>query len=469
MMKKLKIFSVLMMAAFALISCDRSTIEDPAKLTVTASTALIYADGNDQVVFTVKYGDTVLTAADVVAYDAISEIQVELPNLTFTTTSGGTHSFYFTYTTDGNTHKSNTVSVEAILLDLSPVEESGVTIKASTTAIQAGKGSTLLIVRKDGVVQDANKVSIYHGEKMLICEIVDYTDANGEQFKLHQFTSNELGVYEFWAMVGTSFSDTNNPLKITVVDVAVPKRPSDPQPASTSFHRRSLLMQYTGTGCGFCPNMMNAIHNMRNNEYADRFVLAAIHTYNNTDPMYINSPGLENMNLTKDYPAAVVDMKLFTANYSQVASLIDQSQRDSSTEAGISVNTSYSNGSVVALVTVKAAVENDFRVGAWLVEDDIYAVQADYATGVTIDINTHEAALRLPDSRRGSNNYSGYDLGSLRVGESGDHLFTMQVEEGWKAENCRLVVFVTSGPDYHVTNVIETESLTDTVVFDYAE
>lgn len=54
------------------------------------------------------------------------------------------------------------------------------------------------------------------------------------------------------------------------------------------FVKRSVVEQFTGTGCGNCPSGHVAMHNMHN-LYGDQFIGIALHQLNSSDPMYNNS------------------------------------------------------------------------------------------------------------------------------------------------------------------------------------
>lgn len=54
------------------------------------------------------------------------------------------------------------------------------------------------------------------------------------------------------------------------------------------FVKRSVVEQFTGTGCGNCPSGHVAMHNMHN-LYGDQFIGIALHQFNQSDPMYNNS------------------------------------------------------------------------------------------------------------------------------------------------------------------------------------
>jgi hypothetical protein len=148
-------------------------------------------------------------------------------------------------------------------------------------------------------------------------------------------------------------------------------------------------------------------------------------------------------------------------------------------KAGISAKIDYNNGVVVARVTVKAAEAGNYRVGGWLVEDDIHATQYNNGCRVDVDFSTHEAAVRIADSQPdGQDHYAGHSLGAMAAGDIADYVFVMELKQSgdvedpkthWVAENCRLVFFVTvdSAQGTYVTNVVENENLTQTITFEY--
>ena len=113
---------------------------------------------------------------------------------------------------------------------------------------------------------------------------------------------------------------------------------------------------------------------------------------------------------------------------------------------------------------IKALEDNTFRVGAWLVEDGIYAVQEGTANE---KYYTHDACLRVAESKV-VNSYQGLRVGDLKNGQTADKLFKINLDKAWKRENCRVVVFVsvkTASGDYAVTNVVATKSLNDKVSY----
>ena len=56
---------------------------------------------------------------------------------------------------------------------------------------------------------------------------------------------------------------------------------------SRIVQRNTVVEEFTGTGCGWCPRGMQGMANLRA-EFGDRFIGLAFHTYNTSDPMYPN-------------------------------------------------------------------------------------------------------------------------------------------------------------------------------------
>lgn len=489
-MKLLKFFAPL--AALALVACGPDTNEKEQQkgegFKVKASTYVIAADGEDAVQFTATFDGAELIAADITA--TVNGAVAELPDMKFTTTTPGNYKIVLAY----KEHTSEEFNIEAIAaggLDLSPIEESGLSLRATTTVFQKDVDECLIIVRYKGEVIDPSKVTFYDLDtnETISLESKDVTDVNGGSYKLAIYAPSKVGTRSIWAARNSGPGDTREkPLALTAVDFAIPSRAIDPQPSNTSFNKRMFVTQFTGTECGYCPFFIAALHTLSEDaEYNDKYVLAAIHTYSSSDPMYpIDYSDIAGSFGVSSYPAVICDMRTslgnngYERNLQQLRNQINQSTSEVA-KAGISAKIDYADGLIVAHATVKAAEAGNYRIGAWLVEDGIYGMQYNNGCKVDgVDFNTHESAVRIADSKpEGSNNYSGHNLGTLAAGETADYVFVMEMKEDganidnpkkhWKSENCRLVFFVTveSANGIYVTNVVENESLTQTITYDY--
>lgn len=488
-MKGLKILAALAATALTFGACttgmgsdEEDTPPQPARLQLSVFPSNITADGEQAAAFTVTYGDTELSANEVTFFDNKDQA-VEMPELTFSTTQVGTYTFYAKHTpADAEEVKSNTVTVtatdpseEPVLpdVDLSTKEETGLSVTPTATVFQAGVESVVLVIRYDGkVVADGYSFFDASDNKPLKFPTVNVKDDDGTAYDLPLYTASEPGTLSFWASYRTA-NTAKNPTKLTAVAYPVPQRPTDTQPDNTSFKRRTLLLQITGTNCGYCPYIIAALDDVfADNAYADKAVLAAAHTYNTSDPCYIAGNIGQTFGL-EGAPYVISDMQSSFSNYGHSVNMklikdaIDQSQ-SSAAQAGISVNMRLSDHILVARVAVKAAQANDFRVGAWLLENGIVATQSNYGMKGGYDFNTHNHAIRVLDSRNGGN-YTGHSLGHLSKGEIVDYLFVITLDPKWVEENCQMVFFVTAsnGSSYTVTNAITTEGMNATVDYAY--
>lgn len=449
---------------------------------VFVSASVIYANGTDAAVFTARFGQVQLAADLVTVYDAATNTPVELPDLSFTTTETGKFRFYLTYTDDeGTTHRSDELEITAVTeVNLDPVSESGLTVYSTTSVFEAGKDRVLLVIRYNGEVLDSG-YTIYDAKTDQAVELpsVELSASDGTLHNVPYFATETAGTYGFWVSYKTA-STMDKPVSILVTSFPVPVRPADPQPDNTSFKRRTLLTQFTGTACGYCPYMIASIETVAADAaYADSFTLAVAHTYNiATDKAAMLSP-YQNFGTAfgiSGAPYLNVDMRWLLDNYgvdSNVANIKARIDESLSTPAaaGVSARVGMDGTTMLVRATVKAAAAGDYRVGLWVLESGIYQQQSNYSTLSGYDFNTHNNALRIADSQNSRSDYSGYDLGTLAEGEVVDHLFSVELDESMNTDKCHLVLFVTArntkNNSWYVVNSASNKTLAQTIEFEY--
>lgn len=134
------------------------------------------------------------------------------------------------------------------------------------------------------------------------------------------------------------------------------------------FVKRSVVEEYTGTGCGFCPRGHVGMHNMRE-LYGDQFVGIAMHQYNSSDPMYYTSYSLG----FQVAPSCMVnrssgDLDPYNAlPKAFMASLKEMPLIDVSVEGAFSEDTAY----VYAKASVESLVSGDYDIAYMLVADNL--------------------------------------------------------------------------------------------------
>lgn len=428
----------------------------PAGLYAELSKNSVVADGRDYVEVLV-YHEGLQVTEGISYFDMEDKPADDLfSGIRYRTTTEGEFTFYVSC--QGLDTKENPLTVTAVEPDEIDVPTEGLYVYLSSTVIQAnGKDAVTVKVFFDGA--EVTEQAAYY-------RLPDNTEI---EFPDGTYTATTAGSLSFWVSYGTA-NTYATPSTITAVNFAIPARPADPNPSSTNFVRRVLVMQFTGTGCGFCPRMMTTLRNLKANaEVADKFVIAACHSFNSTDPMYLGT-GLSNAFGVNDYPSVGIDMlREVLSNYqeSAVRNAIEKNYNRIAPLCGIGVRSEVDGNTVVAHVTVKAAQEKEFRVGIMVLEDGIKATQANY-NSLPGDFNTHNNTIRLIDGNR---NYKGYELGTIKAGNVVDQIFALNLDSSWVKENCRLAVYVCTdeGNGYYVNNVVETDALTANLSYEYAE
>ena len=325
--------------------------------------------------------------------------------------------------------------------------QTGLTLTATpSTIIANGEDCAVLEVKFNGETLTEG-YNLYDGEDNLV------TLENME------FRTETVGEYMFWAEYKSEISET---ITITATeapedpnDPTIPEGPTDEHPEKLNFKRRSLLIQFTGTGCGYCPGMTSALREVLSNEnYAENTILTAAHRYNNTDPAYLTGYALDQAMGISGYPSLVADMCYIVTSYNTnyVENLVTTALSRTTAKGGIAANAIIEDNKVIVTATVKAAEESKFRIGAWLIEDGIYGQQTNYGVAEG-DFNTHDHCIRVADSKVTASDYSGYEIGpigedgkvqAIKQGETAEHTFTIELKDKWKRDKCSLVLFITT-------------------------
>ena len=322
------------------------------------------------------------------------------------------------------------------------------------------------VIRADG--QSAANITVKLGTEVLKDGVKFYDDKTNKLMDITDFAfkTTQAGVYSFWASYKT-FNTT--PVTVTAITSPIPDLPLDSKPESTSFVKRVFINQFTGTGCGFCPNMIAVLTNF-GKTYPDKYVLAACHTYNDDDPAFLDY-SIDNAMAVGGYPCVVLNLDKTQKfqNYNQPALLKNMFLEDYGTGkvgTGIAVSTLLDGDNIVIRAAMKVASEGKYRIGAWLLEDGIMAKQS----GAGVDPIEHNNCVRDIYSKNTASDYSGR-LHIMDAGESAQEFFLATMNSKWKSANCHVVVFVCaqkSNGNYATVNVIDCP-LGKSLSYEYAE
>lgn len=170
---------------------------------------------------------------------------------------------------------------------------------------------------------------------------------------LNQVFGVEVG-YSVPAKAGV-YPTTFNLTKINGEAVEIPTTTQFDQKVYTRLAaRRTVVEEFTGTGCGWCPRGWVGMEYLKK-EYGDKFIGIAVHQYNDSDPMlckrYCN-PGFGGA------PSCVIDRKQACDPYQGTGYGIDSEFEyfnDIAPEVDVTVSGTYSSD--MKKVTAKADIE----------------------------------------------------------------------------------------------------------------
>lgn len=337
------------------------------------------------------------------------------------------------------------------------------------------------IIQSNG--NDAATLTVTLDGKAVTSDVIFHDSRNNDaviEIKDFRFTTLQQSEYGIWAEYRTYIS---NEVKITSFNAEIPTTPSDPNPSKTSFVRRSLLTQFTGTGCVNCPGMKTLLTEVFSDPVMqNKVVRTAVHSYNEDDPAYINKYVTSG-----NYPMINVDFVESTGYYTSttpadIRNWMEEVHSTQDAMAGIAVNSAYKDGQIVIKTSVKAAVEGQYRIGALLVEDGIEGQQNGAKPSET-DMHIHNHCVRFADC---ASNNSGHKLGTIKAGDTVEYFFSWDLNDAsmqwnkkpyggslWKApvmENTYLVICVyvtdSTGKSIIVNNAV-TAAIGASVQFEY--
>ena len=185
----------------------------------------------------------------------------------------------------------------------------------------------------------------------------------------------------------------------------------------------------------------------------------ASHSYNGGEADDAYSEAARNVSMAYNtsglYPMLTYNLTTVATgtDLSEIKAQIDALRKDRA-DVGIAASAKVSGNDVLVNVEVKAARENDYRVAAWLLEDGIYSLQAGMSESWH---NTHDNALRYAAGAVSQFSFVGEKLGRLSESEKAGKVFSIPMDDAWKAENCEVLVFVTSADEngnYDIANCV---------------
>ena len=320
-----------------------------------------------------------------------------------------------------------------------PSNTSGdLTLTADKTAIALGESVTFTVEQKDETT----------GEMVDVTTEVTLYDADLNKLS-NPFTPSVSGAINVTATKGKF---TSNTVTITVM-AQMPVVPADPQPENLAFNHRAVVIDHTGVNCGYCPGMTDKLLALADTEWHKHYNEVTCHA----GGMASGDPGnsaaataLNQMQGTEVYPN--IRINFYTAevgNYGQSAFLQYMAQafeayiKKDGADAGIAMAVEGDSTNIYCAAQVKANEAKEYKVVAWLLENNIYSPNQ---AGATKDYHKiYNYALRNISGEYSRQNVSGESVGVIEAGQTVDCAFTLPiVSTKWNWENMGVLVIVSA-------------------------
>lgn len=340
--------------------------------------------------------------------------------------------------------------------------DTGITISVDKAFLMSD-GADCATIKVEQTLADGSK-------KDITAESDIYVNNGRQPLSSSSFSTEEAGEYRFYAVHDVNITEE---VSVFAYD-ALPHAPADPQPENTTFSHRLMLVQHTGTACVNCPRMMESLRVLAADDaYNTLYSHVACHSFRmagvEEDPCASEAAANFSRlyNPEDSYPILTFNFtKTATGTaINEIRNQIDELSKES-VNAGICAEAIESNGDILVDINVKVAQSGDYRVGVWVLEDDIHGIQSGASEAWH---NTHENALRAMITNAGSKTIMvGETAEELKTAKNMSKTFRITPESDWKAENCKFMIFVTapSGDSYDLVNSVVCK-VGESIQFDY--
>lgn len=267
----------------------------------------------------------------------------------------------------------------------------------------------------------------------------------------------------------TSSDGPDEPEKPGPVDppVTETKYPADPNPDKfDNFFKRTMFVEHTGTGCGYCPYMTIALNKAEESADADKIVPVIAHNYNTNDPMNnkLADKYGKDCGVLRSAPNANLDLRTSSdAKFSggdanaKIIAKCDALEAKHPAKVAIAAAVELVGTNFIVHTGVKIGVTGTYNIGIVVLEDGITAKQSNYkAKGYDFNLHKHVVRGSFPEL-----SITGEPLkeGTINAGELIEKDFTVPVPAKTKAENAKIVVYVAcpdteGGTKFYINNAV---------------
>ena len=303
------------------------------------------------------------TGADVTSKSVIKVNGIDLSTTSYTPTTSGSFSFI--------ANKDGIVSATAVLTVIAiPPPADSLFVSLSSSTVEFNTFDYVAVTVKD---KNANDIT---GSSQIL--------ANGIVASSNKYVPNAIGTYSITAKKGTTPSTTKT-LNVTT---------ASPSP----FTRKLLIEDFTGTWCGNCPRVFNALDNYTPT-HPNAIVVTVHGPAGSSDPFqYQYTTNLSNtFAIGGSYPVVLLNRY---KKWDEAANTLDN-EFAKWAPLGLAIESSVTGTNIIGKAKVKfnVSTEKPMKIVVALVENGLILNQANYSSSLYTGTNpianfTHNGVLR---------------------------------------------------------------------------
>ena len=346
--------------------------------------------------------------------------------------------------------------------------------REATLTLSYGNATATVAITQEGAVEDvvlmASNTTPRVGESVKFSVVYGGEDVTAEAKICDYYTKEEVANPLKFDEVGERAFEakydgkTSKLVSIVVNPANAPDFPVDGDEDNYNFKYRMLLIDHTGTDCGYCPYMMESLKTIEEDPaYNDYFNVAMAHSYNTSDPAYSNTALTmryyyqKTLKVLTGFPTLTYNYQYGDSagsNISYVKNHFGKLKKES-TDVAVAVAATLDGDKVIVSASLKSKEARSYKFNILLLEDDIYGKQ--YGAWETW-MSTHNNAIRASYAAVSQADITGTEWGYVSAETTSNKVFEMTIGDSRVVKaNCKVLVIIAAqdsqyGNKYEVVN-----------------
>lgn len=199
-----------------------------------------------------------------------------------------------------------------------------------------------------------------------------------------------------------------------------------------NYSKKILVTKFTGTWCGYCPLMNEALIYIEDNFNYD-FTVCSFHL--NDEFTIPESKSLASQFQITDLPSAVIDYRYTsTQTIMSLTNIFNRALISNKAVCGIGLDTKISGNTLTINANMKFGVEGRYKICVLLLEDKL---KSDNVTGSLGGSGIYDDV-----ARKFLTDFLGKQIGEVAAGEEKTYSFTTHIPPNWDKNNLKVVAYL---------------------------